>query len=257
MEDEHLKDMFDREKTQIRISNRIEESQYAHYRQHLVDWMYATMIEPPLKMSHFSYHCAVFYMDRILGEFKVETRYLQLIACACINLAVKMHERDLSICELGELVKLADGLYSNTEIFNAELEVLDFFGWRVWIVTAADFISYFAPRDTVSDTENEYFDFFGDMCLQRIEFCKYKQSLLAASQIYCTRKLMKLKNTWPEHLQTRTSYDYRQLISCADHIMSVFNKTFPDHVTVKINSPTNVINTSLALSSISDRKSVV
>lgn len=82
---------------------------------------------------------SIILFDKYLHIREVPKKNLQLVACACLFIAAKLHE-SYQYFSAGELAYLTERTYTTQEVLECELDVLDALEWRVSLVTAHDFV---------------------------------------------------------------------------------------------------------------------
>jgi Cyclin, C-terminal domain len=76
----------------------------------------------------------------------------------------------------------------------------------------------------------KFAEFYTEMCLQEHSFLQYDSFTLACGVIMAARKMMKLKEKWPNELYLMTGQRKKanQIKRCMNHIFEFYEETFPE-----------------------------
>ena len=127
------------------------QAKYLKHRRTIVDWM--CEVGEEYHLSALTIHCAVRYLDRLLGEADVPKNQLQLVAMACILVASKYEEAEDVIPTLIELNECSNNAYSLDSIKEMEVCVLRSLNWCLTIINPIHFLHYFLASGIVHEND--------------------------------------------------------------------------------------------------------
>ena len=107
-------------------------------RKTLIDWMAEVIYE--YKKGLPTLFLSINYLDRYLSKVCVSKKQLQLLGTACLLLAAKMEE--IKPFQLSELVIASDNYFSESQLIEMELKILQALNFELSIPTLYEFVSY-------------------------------------------------------------------------------------------------------------------
>lgn len=213
---------------------------WLRYRNILTSWMMEVWMHE--KYQTLSYHISLAYLEEILHQKRYDTTQLQLVAIACMYIAIKYEE--VRIPNIFEMVQLADGTYTAQQLREMEIEVLNMLNWKLHRCTWLHFAFYFFGRgvlfveDTIGD--QPLTDAIVPQMYRHIQtlanFCVHHYNVLhdhaarqmAAAFIYASRKTLRVSPPWNRQLTVLTAYTEAELGDCLTSI----NTHCPDPVSL-------------------------
>lgn len=207
----------------------------------VVEWM--TEVATSYSLSNITIHLAVAIMDRLLGELDVSRGMIQLVGTTCILIAAKLEEMEENVPSIVQLNACTDDTYTPELIKQMEAMSLNRLKWDTNAVTPIHFLGVYldgtlSPNELVlnfpigpaygriSYDLASFSEFFVDLCRQDFEFLRYLPSMIAASCVAVTRRMIKVTPIWSERLHQVTGYSDKDISYCAEHIWSVFEANF-------------------------------
>ena len=184
--------------------------------------------------NHFTLKPETLYLtiniiDRYLGFEKVKRNKLQLIAVSAMFIAGKYEE--IYPPELRDYVYVCKNGFNKTDILRAEFEILrklDFnmltispflIYQRLYLITKTSFDDLYGK---IGNTSYHIGCFFLELSLFEYKMLKYSPSVIASSAIFATRKLMKIKPTWPsENMKNCFNYDSKEVLECSKELFGL------------------------------------
>jgi len=193
------------------------------YRRYLVDWL-ATVWEK-YTLCQPARHLTVALLDFFMDRLDIESKQLHLVAIGCLLIACKFEEIDVKIPRASDLNNLiAPPGYTNLEYLQVELTILDFFKWKIGILTPAHFTEYYMMyglseadmhHDSIVSSDyiektwtylKKYVNYFLEVCLQDHYYRDFKPSLVGAACIAAARTCLNIEPVWSTNLQSATQY---------------------------------------------------
>lgn len=210
-------------------------------RQQLIEWM--DQVGTSYTLCNTTIHVAVAILDRILSEMDISKPMLQLVASSCILIAAKTEELDEKVPTINQINYCTDNTYTHELIKQMEALILNKILWNINILTPMHFLGLYINNtlfkdelildypigDTYDRVRNDvanFSEFFVDLCLQDFNFLGYKPSVIAASSVAITRRMLKITPIWSSQLMMRTNLKYENISSCCDHIWNVFETNY-------------------------------
>lgn len=206
----------------------------------LVDWM--AQAGDGFNLSNVTISSAVALVTKFLDSVDVPRSRLQLVACAAILVAAKLEEQEELIPMVVDLNFATDNSFTPEAIIQMEAFMLHNLRWDITAVTPLHFLGiYLEYCISSSDLLNgqkilnnfglskdiaKSAEFFLDVCRQDCGFLKYDASLLAASAIALTRKILKIEPAWSADLVSVTQYQSSALRGCMDHMWEIYKTNF-------------------------------
>jgi len=259
LQDEYLTDFLLTLKDQEdRWSKRFyRRSPQLQFRNGLVNWLVVTCKELGLHPS--TIHLAVKILDSFMDGHNIEQEKLTLVAIAALTIAAKFAEKETKVPRFAQLIRhtpveIKKDLLGHTVGEQGCLEtlILSYFEWNVFIPTAHSFVELLMPNginpleDSVSldgksppelmppdfiekNLKSRFLYFvkvFQDIALQDVNMVEVRPSVLAASIIYASRRVVGLFPIWPQRLSNQTNLIQTQVshfIDCAQVLLDTYH----------------------------------
>uniref|UniRef100_A0A182VWU3 Cyclin-like domain-containing protein n=1 Tax=Anopheles minimus TaxID=112268 RepID=A0A182VWU3_9DIPT len=194
-------------------------------------------------------HLAIYLLDVFMCNHNIPEPRLNVVALTCLYVACKIEENDLNVPSLAKLNEFLGSAYTKSDFIAMEVIILTFFDWHITIPTASTFLDIFSlnsfnqedyndmPKDLATEQTsveqfarsiNETSDIILKHTLRQLKLCKIRPSLLAACCVAAGRLNIKNMPAWNERLARFTGYEYYQLHSFCQSLLS---EAFP-HSTV-------------------------
>lgn len=209
----------------------------------VVDWM--SQVGTSYSLSNWTIHFAVALMDRVLSEMSVSKGMIQLVATGCILVACKNEERDEKIPSMDQLNYCTDNTYTPQLIKEMETVILNRVNWDLNMVTPIHFLGLYLDHkqsltpdelileQPIGDTYDRvkvevasFAEFFVDLCRQDFKFLEFPPSIIAASSIAVTRKMLRITPVWSRSLETLTTYNFEELCGCCEQMWTIFEANY-------------------------------
>eukprot|EP01117_Protostelium_nocturnum_P009232 TRINITY_DN3303_c0_g1_i1.p1 TRINITY_DN3303_c0_g1~~TRINITY_DN3303_c0_g1_i1.p1 ORF type:complete len:275 (-),score=88.64 TRINITY_DN3303_c0_g1_i1:161-985(-) len=170
--------------------------------------------------SQATTHICLAITDRYLSIRPVSASTLQLLGVACILITAKLEEE--AVPEVNQLNELTEFTYTNEQILQMEMNVLNALGWSLATATPFHFLGHFASSALSSDSDllpyarikySMYSERAREIIKQLLEkslldlgFLQYYPSLVAAACVMAARRMTPVTELWPQHLEQLTGY---------------------------------------------------
>ena len=215
---------------------------WIRFRRVIVDWI--TEYGEGHKVRPTTIHMCISMLDRMMVKAKVARDNLQKVSIVCMFISMKLGETHDAFPNLLDTINSDPKTFycTSREMFHHEMMVLDALDMKVITYPASYFIHYWVVQgvvfkeDRIRDREctikvanfaKRYADFFYELCLQNFSFRRYKESLFAATCIYCARKALKITPLWRESLSVITTYAETDMEACAAEMWEYYLENFP------------------------------
>lgn len=224
--------------------NRIynEKADYLKFRRLLVDWM-AEVSHKKFHLQPHTTHVAVMYLDRILQTSVVERDRLQLVAMVALLIGAKFEERELDVPPVTEIVQELGNLFSPRTVCEMEILMLNRLKWDLSEYTPLHFLAHFFHKGVLYEDDmiqqshtasvslkkitrylQRYAEFFAEMALQEYEFQKYPSSVVAASIVVASRKVINIVPSWRPEMENLLSCTWEEIRECVGDVLGLYNE---------------------------------
>lgn len=199
----------------------------------LIEWI--TDIHRGFHLEAETLYMVVFLIDKYLSMKKIQRRQLQLVAVACLLIAMKYEEiycpklKDvLGVCEIKALKR--------TQVLQMEHDILFTLQYDVQTPSSYRFLERFHYMCYGKD-ETKSQIFFLAQLIQELTMLKsslliYKPSeIAAASLILANKRLGTSKNVWTSEIESQTEYSVQHLSPIVDHVKTFIQNLEPEFMT--------------------------
>jgi G2/mitotic-specific cyclin-B, other len=180
----------------------------------LFDWMIDVHLKFKLLPETLFLTCNI--VDRFLEKEKVHRQKLQLVGVTAMLIASKYEE--IYAPEIRDFVRVTDRSCSKNEIKKMETKILQVLQFNLVVGSSFRFLERFAKLIEGNETGFNLARYLIEICLVDYKILKYSPSMIAASAIYLSQKMMKKKVIWNEVLTKQTGYTEAMLASCGKDI---------------------------------------
>jgi len=177
----------------------------------VVDWL--VDVSTQYKLSDDSLFLAVNLLDRYISIKKINTKEFQLIACGALFIACKFEE--IYPPEIIDFCLIMNNAFSRNDILRIEYEILKTLDFDILCVSPLVFLKRFLDVSKSALKAFALSNFILEISLLEIKTLKYMPSLLAASSLYISRKLLiRNEELWNEDMEFYTGYSVNQMEDC-------------------------------------------
>jgi hypothetical protein len=177
----------------------------------LVDWM--TEVHLKFKLNPETLFLTVNLLDRYLEKSIVTRNKLQLVGVACMLIASKYEE--IYAPEVKDFVYIADKAFSKEEILLMERDILRELDFGLTAPSILRFLERYAHIAQIDTRQFLLGRYLIELTLTEYKMLRYTPSLIAASVVYLTNKIMKRELAWPQIMVEHTRYRDSELKACA------------------------------------------
>eukprot|EP01090_Pellita_catalonica_P001818 TRINITY_DN11548_c0_g1_i1.p1 TRINITY_DN11548_c0_g1~~TRINITY_DN11548_c0_g1_i1.p1 ORF type:complete len:426 (-),score=70.48 TRINITY_DN11548_c0_g1_i1:42-1319(-) len=188
----------------------------------LVDWMFSVCIR--FSFLSETLFLATSLLDRFLSRrFTVGKTKLQLVGIGCLLIASKFEEI-LTPC-IADFIYISGNEYTRSQILKIEGTILSQLEWNISYPNPLHFLRRFskAARSDLYDHTLSKYIAEASMCSYQI--LNFKPSVIAASAVYLSRRMMEHEPFWDETLVHYTKTTEEELLECARALNEVISST--------------------------------
>jgi hypothetical protein len=165
--------------------------------------------------------------DRFLSRRAMKRSNLQLLATACLFVAVKMLEVEAARVE--DLLVHTGNTYTAAELKRMELLLLSTLGWRVGSATPHSFLRAFSELSGCPETLRVEAFFLLDMVTPHYQFLRFSPSVVAGASLMAA--CVKAREPSAPAVDLLTRFCPRpELASCAKDVLGLLSTLFPSAV---------------------------
>ncbi|CAG9334526.1 unnamed protein product [Blepharisma stoltei] len=188
----------------------------------LIDWL--VIVHYKFKFTPETLFITVNILDRYLSLKNVSKHHLQLVGVTSLFIASKYEE--IHPPAISNLVALTDNAYTKEQIIEMEgdiLRALDFQITNPSVLRFFERMHKLALSDLAFDNIEMYLGrYLIELSLIEYFMLKYKPSLIAASAVYLSRKLLNIQPAWNPILDKHSRTDENLLKQCAKDLFVLF-----------------------------------
>eukprot|EP00440_Ansanella_granifera_P010806 gb/GFBE01011722.1/.p1 GENE.gb/GFBE01011722.1/~~gb/GFBE01011722.1/.p1 ORF type:complete len:519 (+),score=80.46 gb/GFBE01011722.1/:1-1557(+) len=197
----------------------------------LVDWL--VDVQVCLKLKDETLFLGIRLLDRYLQVKQVRRRDLQLVGVVCMVIAAKL-QGDKEV-PFTNWIHMTSNAYSERDIADFECKAINAFGFDLTEPTSLQFLELYkminrrSGRDEPNDLVREFLAHyilelslvFGPCVFEPTS--SYTASMLAASSIHLSQKLIKTSPTWSERMAMYTGYTKEELTPCTRDLCRILD----------------------------------
>lgn len=184
-----------------------------------------------LKLLPETLYLTVNIIDRYLSVIEIKSVMLQLIGISAMFIASKYEE--IYAPELRDFEFVTKEKCSKKSILSMEYEILKKLQFDVHIVSPLlifnrlFFVSANSKEELKSYEMNQTYhlsNYIMELCLLEYAMLKFSSSTIAASALFVSRRIFKLKPSLPLNLESITSIGTNIVLECTKEILSLMKK---------------------------------
>nr|ACI46952.1 cyclin B [Penaeus vannamei] len=162
-------------------------------------------------------------IDRFLQtQRNIPRNKLQLVGVTAMFIASKYEE--MYCPEIGDFAYITDKAYSKAEIRKMEVTMLNELGFNVSYPLPFHFLRRNSKAGSVDASQHTLAKYLMELCLPEYSMCHYKSSIIAASALCLSLKLLD-GNNWSDTLTYYSRYTEEQLLPVMCKMASVVVKS--------------------------------
>lgn len=195
--------------------------------------------------NHFSLKPETLYLsvniiDRYLEVEKIKKNRLQLVAISALFIAGKYEE--IYPPELRDYVYICKNNFSKNDILKAEFEILRRLNFD--LLTISPYLVYqrlfLISKNSLEELQGGIGNltyhigcFLLELSILEYKMLKYSPSVIASSAIFSTRKLLKIKPTWPvDNMKSCFVYNSKDVLDCSKEMLNITKRYINSSLTV-------------------------
>lgn len=183
----------------------------------LVDWFIELQVD--YQLNHESLYLAVKIVDRYLSKKSVCRSKLQLAAIGAMLIACKLDKRHPA--SVDNFIKSADNLYSKTDLFEMERDILITLDFDVSTPLSYTFLRRFCRCVNFNITEMTLARFILESSLLDASLVEMRESHMAAAALLLALDV--LGKEWNDTLTYYTGYTSRELLWTRNRMHTLVN----------------------------------
>ena len=155
---------------------------------------------------------AIGILDRVLGTQQIRKSELNLMASACLLIASKIE--DIYPARSCDFVTLSNNAFTQNELFEAEIKVLNIIGFYTEFPTQLFFLTHLMRISGQTQKTVLLARYLIEITTSNEQCICMKPSLVASAAVLLTRLLTNEENIWPSVLEGYTQYRQGDLLPC-------------------------------------------
>jgi len=186
----------------------------------LVDWLVDVHLK--FRLLPETLFLCVDILDRFLEQKVVSRSKLQLVGVASMLLAAKYEE--IYPPEVQELIDISANTYTREEVLRMERLTLQTLDYQLTLPTIYSFLKrglQVMEADKVTCFLAQY---FAELCLCDYHFLVYLPSVISAACIYCSNKVMGVRDPWNKMLQHYLHMKVSNFELCAKDLVELLKQ---------------------------------
>lgn len=181
----------------------------------LIDWLIDVHLK--FKLDPETMNLTVNIIDRFLSAKHVARKKLQLVGVTAMLIASKYEE--IYAPEVKDFVYISDKAYTRDEIIKMESLMLGTLQFNLTVPSSLQFVQRFVKASGNSDPKfRSMANYISELMLQEYFMIKYLPSMVAASAVYLTLKLMPGRGGWSQTMHRYTQYSEAALQNCSNDL---------------------------------------
>eukprot|EP01041_Mallomonas_annulata_P002763 gene2763-5446_t len=176
----------------------------------LVDWLVEVADEYHIQSN--TLFLTVHLVDCILFISPVWKKEFQLLGCACLIIASKLHEQQPPF--MANLVEVAAYCFTIEELLEKEQRVMKMLKFDVNLPTRDYFLDRLLLAAEATERESSFVHFLLELSLLDYQYTMYRMSLVASAAIHLSRQILRPLSTtiWTPSLVHYSGYQEQELV---------------------------------------------
>lgn len=183
----------------------------------LVDWLVGVHLKFTLNPE--TLFLSLNLLDRYLERSVIDRNQLQLVGVTSMLIASKYE--DIYAPEVKDFEYITDRAYSKIEILEMERMILKTLEFNVTTPSALRFLERYTGLAGFEERAVNMAKYLIELPLTEYKMLKYSPSLVAASSVYLTNKLLNHDPSWPQILIQNSPWKTSDLKPCARDICAL------------------------------------
>lgn len=176
----------------------------------LIDWLVDVHLK--FKLRPETLFMTVNLIDRYLEKAVIARQKLQLVGVASMLIACKYEE--IYAPETKDFVYVTDKAYSKPEIHEMEGKILSALEFNINSNSPLKFLERYSRLDSTGEKGIMLSKYIMELSLIDYKMLKYSPSLIAASSLYLSNKILKKPISWSELLEKNTFFNENDVRIC-------------------------------------------
>lgn len=194
-----LEQMLKKEENFLPIQGYMENQQDLKPKMRSLGLEWVSEVALKFKLLPETYFLTVNYVDRFLSKAVVARSDLQLVLVAAMKIAGKYEE--IYPPENQDYLYICDGSYTEEQLLECEAQILQVLDFDMSAHTTQRFLERYLILDESDDLLRNYAQYLIECSAIEYDFVGLKPSLIAASALYLSKKILKRKPAWSPLLE--------------------------------------------------------
>ncbi|XP_033733584.1 cyclin-A1-4-like [Pecten maximus] len=166
------------------------------------------------------FHLSVALIDQVLNRVKISLAVLQLLGITCVLIAAKYR----TLNPITSLCNLTDNTYEPHQVLDMEKFILKELKFDLNICEPIMFLDRFFEVEKEDKEVEHLAQYLLDLSLTSVNFTSYVPSMMAASALLMSRKILGRKG-WTTGLGYYTMYAEKDLVRCGNALCRLLLRT--------------------------------
>jgi len=217
-----------------------------HRRRSLVEW--SCSIAEKLKLTTQTVHLAINLLDHFMSGHDIEEPQLYLACLGALQLAAKIHEKEINVPRGSFLAKLLPHPLPPSAFSSLEFVMLNYFQWDICLPTTPYVTELLLPHLILASDQQYGVSIMNfrrvkeevqlvvkemlDIGMQEESMMLVAPSIMACSILQASRRVCCLSPCWPIEMETLTGYNKDKLEALTESLVSLHKVLDEDEVGV-------------------------
>ena len=169
----------------------------------LIDWLIDVQLRFKLKSE--TLFLTVNIIDRYLSKLNIHKTKLQLLGTTAMYIASKYEE--IYPPKVKDFAYVTDNTYSRSEILIMEQDILNILSFNISLPSSYHFLQQFWHTSGIINSKVLFMGkYLLELCLLDFKTMHYRPSLIAASALYTSNRLITKDKQWNNEMASKTGY---------------------------------------------------
>jgi hypothetical protein len=184
----------------------------------VIDWLITVHLK--FKLMPETLYLTVSIFDRYLSKSSVKRQDLQLVGATALLIASKYEE--IYPPETSELIYLTDKAYDKEQMKAMEIGILNKLEFEMTVPSSWRFLERYSRICEMDDLSLNISRYLIELALLDYRMIKYRPSIIAASAVFITQRLLRKEPAWNSILLHYSKYEEKDLRSCSKDLLILF-----------------------------------
>jgi len=188
----------------------------------LIDWL--SEVQKLFKLIPETFFLTIDILDRYLSVSTSTSKdMLQLIGVTCMLIACKYEE--IYAPECNDFIFIADNAFTKEDLLSMEQVILRKIDFYLTQPSPLHFLRRYSKAAGSDYINHSLCKYIIEMSTMDVEMLKYPPSMIAASSVLISRKMLGISPLWTTILEYFTRYTTEELIKCSIDLNDILKKS--------------------------------